>query len=353
LSQPINFLRIEENFDLPSMADYFIVQTIVNNADWPKNNLKLWRERKAGAKWRYLMFDLDAAIGRFGWTGFNSDGWAFMMSKTDVRHVRLLQLFLQNENFKNYFLNRYADLLNTSFHGDAFQQEIKNTAEENRSEMERHLARWNGDFEFWDEKEIPRMMNFAEKRPPYARQHLVDYFQLAGTINLELNTYPEGAGKIKINTIDPLEVPWEGIYFRGIPVNLTIEPNPGFTFSHWQSLYQIPTPDQKETITYAFDQDDQITAFFTATSDRHLPIITPNPFSDQINIRFVLPNASLLSGALYDSKGQLMLEVPPRLRNAGLQEIDLSLVELPDGLYFLRLFGQEEWSTVKLIKNSR
>ncbi len=353
LSEPANFVRIEENFDLPSMTDYFSVQTIVNNADWPKNNLKLWRERKAGAKWRYLLFDLDAALGRFGWTSFNSDGWAFMMSKTDTRHVRLLQRFLQNENFKNYFLNRYADLLNTSFHPDVFQEEIKNTADENRSEMKRHLDLWNGDFEFWNEKEVPRMMRFAEKRPEHARQHLVDYFQLAGVVQLELNTYPEGAGKIKINTIDPLEVPWEGIYFRGIPVEISIEANPGFTFSHWQSLYQIRSQDQNENITYSFDQDDQITAFFTETSSRHKPLITPNPFNDLINISLVLPNATEFSGGIYDTKGQLVLEIPTSLRNAGLQSIDLSLIDLPDGLYFLRVIGEEDWPAVKLIKNSR
>lgn len=350
LSQEINFDLIRANFDLESMSDYFIVQTLINNSDWPKNNLKLWRERKAGAKWRYLLFDLDAAMGRFGWTSINADGWGRMMGKTDVRHVRLLQAFLTNERFRFYFLNRYADLLNTSFHPDVFQEEIYSTAAELNFEMERHMKRWGGNFEFWQQEEIPRFLEYAAERPPYARQFLIDYFALPGEVPLRFNTYPAGAGTIVVNSLAAQAAPWEGIYFQGVPVTVSIVPNPGYTFSHWQSLHTINSPDANTSIQYAFQQSDELTAFFTETSESHELQISPNPSSDYLKLSFVLSEAAEVQGALYDTQGRLLLRSPAVLRNAGAQEIDLMLSELPAGVYFVRLLGGEEISSVRLVK---
>ncbi|MBK7500359.1 MAG: CotH kinase family protein [Ignavibacteriales bacterium] len=43
--------------------DYQIAQIYAANGDWPGSNMKLWRERTAGSKWRWMIYDLDFTFG--------------------------------------------------------------------------------------------------------------------------------------------------------------------------------------------------------------------------------------------------------------------------------------------------
>ena len=62
LADDVVYAEAAEYFDVKNIADYFIVQTAVNNTDWPNNNLKYWRSRTSDSKYRYLLFDLDVSI---------------------------------------------------------------------------------------------------------------------------------------------------------------------------------------------------------------------------------------------------------------------------------------------------
>ena len=64
-------------FDLENFKDYFIIQTYIQNSDWMGiwwglNNTKLWRPQTEDGRWRYVIYDTDAAFGYFGtWLGDN------------------------------------------------------------------------------------------------------------------------------------------------------------------------------------------------------------------------------------------------------------------------------------------
>ena len=67
-----NFINVlGSRFDLNNYMDYFIFQTYIQNMDWlgiawGLNNVKLWRPDTTGGKWRYVLYDTDAAFGYFG-----------------------------------------------------------------------------------------------------------------------------------------------------------------------------------------------------------------------------------------------------------------------------------------------
>lgn len=349
LSEDSQFEFIRDNFDLESMADYFITQTFYNNLDWPRNNLKFWRKKEEGAKWRYLLFDLDAGMGRFGWTSFNADGWGVMLEKTDVRHVVLLRNILTNQGYLHYVLNRYADLLNTSFSTSVLQQEINYTANQLWQEMGRHMEKWGGDYDYWQNEEVPRLLEFAEERPSYARQYLIDYHQLEGLVDLRLNTYPQGAGTIKINTIQPESIPWEGIYFKGIPVTITVEANPGYTFSHWGALYTFDNKISDHSFSQIFDQDDEVTAFFLESPTDDSPRLFPNPATDQVTATFLLAQPEMVNAAIYTSAGQLIKNIPTEYLNAGLQELSFSVSDLATGVYFLKINQTDKIESLRFV----
>ncbi len=53
-------------WDMANVADYCIVNGWGATQDWPHNNYTFCRERAAGAKWRWSMWDAEGAMGMFG-----------------------------------------------------------------------------------------------------------------------------------------------------------------------------------------------------------------------------------------------------------------------------------------------
>jgi hypothetical protein len=53
-------------WDMTNVADYFIVNAWGATQDWPHNNFVFMRERAAGYKWRFSMWDAEGALGTFG-----------------------------------------------------------------------------------------------------------------------------------------------------------------------------------------------------------------------------------------------------------------------------------------------
>jgi len=70
-------------------------------------------------------------------------------------------------------------------------------------EMAQHINRWESPptIRYWNSK-IDIMINFAQQRPFYQRQHIRDHFDIESDINVTLDVSNTEAGYIRINTIN-------------------------------------------------------------------------------------------------------------------------------------------------------
>ncbi|MFM7770431.1 MAG: lamin tail domain-containing protein, partial [Bacteroidota bacterium] len=168
---------------------------------------------------------------------------------------------LQNIQFRNYFIDRYADLINTIWQ----QSNVVNLGNTMLSEtspwIPRHHMMWGGDM--WSfNNTMTNMFNWNNNRITGARNVVQNQFTLAGQVTYNLDVQPAGAGRIHISTIEPseLEYPWSGVYFKGVPVRITAVANPGYTFNHWSpnSLFSSNNYNQ------ALDITPTVNAAFTA-----------------------------------------------------------------------------------------
>lgn len=351
LSQKEFFEHVETLFDTKNLAESFIVQTYVANGDWLHNNIKYWRERKEGERWRYLVFDMDIAMGRYAWSDYDIDmfGQKMYAYQDTNRHVNILQSLLENENYKNYFINRYADVMNTTFRPENLAKEVNRSADMIKHDIKLHFDKWADEasnYELWEDEKIPTLHTFLEKRPPYARQGLIDYFDLNREVQLTFNTFPEGAGKIHVNTITPESLPWDGYYFDGVPIDIRIEPAEGYTFSHWQSLYAVKDKNANPQIRYNFSEDDEVIAYFESASENLLIKQVYLPELGRLVVDLELAEPMELAFDLYDVQGRLLRHYPARLVNGGGQSLYLDLPELAQGMYVLRA-GNGELCTVQ------
>ncbi|MCX6274594.1 MAG: CotH kinase family protein [Bacteroidetes bacterium] len=272
------YATMDSMIDIKNQVDYFAAECYYPNDDWmggSNNNLKLWRPRKQGGRFRYILYDLDFGFGIAGTV--SSDILAIAMNPTPHNYNSdIFQRLLLNPQYKNYFINRYADLINTIWQQSNVVNVVNTFRDSMRYDMHFQFERWSGDTNIWNNN-IASMLTFSNGRPVYARNQIQTNMGMAGQVTLTLQASPAGAGRIQISTITPQTLPWSGVYFNGNPVTVTAIPNPGYTFNHWQSNVAITTIDTNRAVTRNYTANDVITAYFTGSP------ITPQIIVSEIN----------------------------------------------------------------------
>ena len=262
------YSEADKLLDLENFADYFIGQTYYSNEDWlpRRNNVKFWKPQTPGGRWRYVFWDLDQASGLYGKSP-SINRLPLVINPVDPnQHSDILRRLLDNTRFKNYFINRYADLMNTVFQHENIKKVSYAMRDSIESSMHRHCERWGEqNYTSWYNY-VDQMVQWHAQRLDLQRGFIEQQFNLTKQVNVTLETSPVGAGRIKISTIIPDSLPWKGVYYDGVPVTMTVIPNPGFTFDHWGVNGSISDPDYNDVITLNINSDDTFTAYFSGSA---------------------------------------------------------------------------------------
>ncbi len=238
LANDANFAVLENEIDIENFIIYQVTQIYFDNTDWPGNNIKFWRTPET--KWRWILYDIDFGFGI--WTPFsyfnNTLGFALEENgpvwPNPPWSTLLFRKSVENIGFRNRFINRFADELNSRFLPQRVDQHITNTQAMIASEIERHYTRWNGSLGEW-ESELGDMRLFAINRPDRVKGHILSEFNLPDYHTLTLEIEDSNQGYVYINNrlkID--ESTWSGDYFESVPIELIAIAHPGYVFSHWE-----------------------------------------------------------------------------------------------------------------------
>jgi hypothetical protein len=256
LSDPTNWAAVEDAIDVDELATWLAIELFADNTDWPGNNVRWWRPRAEGGKWRWFLYDVDYGLGAYA-ASPDHDTLAFALETDGPQWpnppwaTELFRLMMSSDPFVQLFVSRYADLLNTSFASTNTLATVSGVVAGIAPLMPRQVDRWG----VWSdgastytmpdgtwEASVQAMDDWLELRPAFVRQHLVDDLGLAGTYTLDLATDPPGAGTFQLTSAE-VDGNWEGIYFQGVPVTVTAVPTDGHTFLGWAdpSLGTSPT----------------------------------------------------------------------------------------------------------------
>lgn len=248
--------QFEEWVDLNSFTDVFIAHMISANTDMLPKNTLWWRNKNVSAgddRFFSALLDLDKAWGSENTPvifGPDYDMIAHFLDNTDEAQTPYLKCFLaamENDSFAAHFITRTADVLNTFFSAKRATSLIQETQNEYHPHYAEHIDRWSGNNNVQNVDEwlgyMDDMVAFAETRPNFHRQHIAEFFETDGQYDLVLEVSHEDHGYIHLNTIavnestegiDSPVYPWEGIYFKNVPITVTAIPSEGFLFSHWE-----------------------------------------------------------------------------------------------------------------------
>lgn len=359
-ASPTYWQDADQYVDLKHYTDYIIAESWMGNVDWPGNNIKIYRSDASQKRWRFALIDLELSMQPNGWTNCTDDHIGYMLGQSeDNPYINIWKQSIENLAYRNYFINRFADQMNTSYRQEQLLATEQAFYESMLPEMPLEFARWG------DPNNVAgQMATFEENhqifqdqlmcRSTFVFNHLLSQFNLTKKVQVNLEVYPEMAGEIHLNTIQPTSYPWSGTYYDGVPIQMQPVAKPGYLFSHW-----LPTSSISDTLSDSLDvnvtQSNQtFTAVFTVVPlppdgpDIHFSI-APNPS----NGSFVLThnNKTQAQGCafeIYDLSGR---KIAAGLVNNSELETSITLPEVRAAVYVLRIVKNNEALTnFKLMK---
>ena len=293
LAQPTNYLAVQAMMEVDNYRDYKLAETVYYR--WDIGNQRLWRPRTPEGRLRWILFDCDVGYGGF-WSQPADAPWTFNMVAynlephgpwvnyqpgNDHNAPQLtfqLRALLTNPDFKRGFINRCADLLNTTLSTPRMVGFIDRMSAVIAPEMAEHCARWRApaDWPAWSNN-VQRLRDFAVNRPEYMRRQTTNQFGLRGWVNLTLKVSDTNAGAIQLNTLTvaaPTNAPWSGLYFRDNLVSVAALPQPGCRFKSWQGLFGPAASSPSNS--FFLTGDLTLTALFEALPNTNPPVPAPH-----------------------------------------------------------------------------
>lgn len=272
-ASPSYYNASDKRLDLQNFSDYISIENWYGNVDWLYNNMKMARNRTVDNQWRFYLQDVELGLGE--WTTWQDNMFDYFATQQQPNpYWDIYSALIQNTQFHDYFINRYADLMNTTFKHNYYYPVALQMHNQLLPEMPRQFARWTDTLATPVAQSmqtfnnyLPYMIDQFDNRCPKVREQMLSYFQLIDTVVVSLNVQPPGAGYIKISTIIPDNLPWQGVYFHGVPVTITAIPNPGYSFFKWeQNGIILPADIGKSSITYDIAYDTLFKAIFSGSS---------------------------------------------------------------------------------------
>lgn len=214
-----NYEYIKSKIDIENFIQYIVVQTYINNIDWPQSNVKVWRSKNStldlnegnyeDGKWRWMLFDTDRSFNDYKSIRLEyilnpnisldhipeSSMWAY--TKDYEWSFILIQNLFKNEEFRTEFVDTFNYYLDTIFASENVVKKINEMAAVLEPEIEEHFNRWGMnptkiyklvskfigeeneeviDWKVYWRNEVDKLIEFAENRPQYIRQYLEENF---------------------------------------------------------------------------------------------------------------------------------------------------------------------------------
>tara|TARA_R110000787_G_scaffold13189_4_gene41713 strand:- start:349 stop:3312 length:2964 start_codon:yes stop_codon:yes gene_type:complete len=284
LSNQTNYDHVADEIDVTSLTDYILINSFVVCTDWINWNTSWWRgidPSGSHQKWGYVLWDEDATFNHYiNYTGVPDDTaeadpcYPEGITADPEQHIVLLNKLLENEGFRQYYITRYMDLMNTTFQEEEMIGVLEGIENSISPDMPQHIDRWGGSMNEWQDN-VQKVKDFIIDRIDYIPGGLNDCYTLSGPYDITLNVEPEGAGQIQFNsiTIENGDYPWSGSYNGGIDMLLeAVQSNSSYAFDHWELDNHTVTDVNAVNTSFFLEEADNITAVFTFTGGSDIVI---------------------------------------------------------------------------------
>ncbi|MGB1317288.1 MAG: CotH kinase family protein, partial [Flavobacteriales bacterium] len=210
ISVQSNYSYVASMMDIDDFIDNTLTKIYLGCYDWPGNNSRMWRERSLDGKFRWLLLDNDVCLWSGGYnslehaTNPNSGGWPNPPEST-----LFLRKLLENDPFKQAFIARMAELLNSTFANKQIGYKLSELFEYYNPEYSEHQDRWSplAENETLEDNYV-NVLEVVRVRACHMREHFINYFNLSNrefpyscdssALHLNQNDVPEAIDKLHL-----------------------------------------------------------------------------------------------------------------------------------------------------------
>tara|TARA_B110000908_G_C10263637_1_gene461430 strand:+ start:2177 stop:4450 length:2274 start_codon:yes stop_codon:yes gene_type:complete len=179
-----NYSYVSDRVDISNLIDFQIAEIYFANYDWPCNNFKIWKSNAPESKWRFLIFDLDLSFG------FSENSAPSVLSLEHASSEsndwpncpcsnKVFRKLLENENFRNRFVERFAYCQKNVFDAPIIEEVIDEFVALYLPEMVEHIDRWHYPMDIFEwYNQIETLRRFSKERPCYVEDNVRSFFEL-------------------------------------------------------------------------------------------------------------------------------------------------------------------------------
>lgn len=270
------YMYVADQVDIDNFIIYQIAQIYFDNTDWPGNNIKQWKHKNG--KWRWILYDTDFGFGTWNSNSYQNNTLSFALEPNGPdwpnppSSTLLFRRLIYNTNFRNKFINMFADQLNSRFLPERVSAHIENVATGVASEVTAHYNRWGGDINFHNQS-IQDMKRFGNLRPTTTKGFIKSQFGLPNHHELTVQVNNTQHGYIKVNSLTINNPIWKGDYFETVPIHIEAVAKPGYEFVQWVGA----SLSTEQELTIDLESSITLTALFQESDNE------PNVVINEIN----------------------------------------------------------------------
>ena len=313
-----NYEWIMNQVDIDEFINYMILQIYVANTDFPGNNMVMWRPRKAGSKWRFILKDLDFGLGIWDMNPVTFDAMGYN-TENDNNERKLFNALLTQDAFKKKFYGRFAIYLGDLLHYKSTSHVIDSIQKILEPAMQYHIERWMPDMWWRDmnswRNEVSKMKTWCYGRNAEVYKNLQWHFKLGTMMRL---TFEKGKNwesshpDVFINGVHIRDLWLDASYFQKENIELRYEGNSQLYGWEITKIVQGKTTVEtflQQTLSYPIDigcnsvNIKLINKTINSFKEVEQSGISISVFANQLQISNLQP-PSLIS--IYDISGRLI-----------------------------------------------
>ena len=181
---------IEDNIDIDNHLEYMALEMFFGNSDI--GNTRYYRLHQEGSKWKWIIYDLDYGLFRYGFNSPASYTKEKGMGQKNIDNT-IFRKILSVPEWREKFLQKLGDIFQT-FTTETMLAQIDQCLLEIEPEMKLHFARWaeehdqmvitewpttiDGAYRYWESR-VSRLRNIVRGRPHYLWEMVRDELKVS------------------------------------------------------------------------------------------------------------------------------------------------------------------------------
>jgi len=356
LNNPDVYAYVEQQIDLEEYANYLITEFWAANYDWPQNNIRYWKANEEGAKWRWILFDLDFGL-RFYERPSVLNYLGNLDSNTTPEATELGNSLFKSDAFTDMFISKFEYHLNNTFSPEKVACEAITYRDWMMPDMEESLDRFDEfpSYSRWLEFVAEMYEEYAAFRPCEIQDQIEEQFGVLINVGECQEFMPDGTPCIFENQNDECEGLTATI--TGLPVSaaiqssidLTAQPSGG-TFSGagvvFNTFNTSVLPPGTHTINYTYTYDNGCTAVTSKNIllytielnivNYTLGTVAPK-YTDNIDLEIEVMEDDVYNFQVFDVNGKLLGNKQQYLQKGIYKENFQLSQNLSKGMFFVNV----------------